>query len=466
MAEKDYAKMSQDIIAEVGGKENVSFATHCLTRLRLTVKDTGKVDLDRIKSIQNVLGAQFSGGQLQVIIGKDVDQLYDVFCNDTGLAKQALIDENLDAETNKQPFSLKNALGMTLASFQASVVGILPIISVCGLIKAIAQICGPTMLKLFAEGSDAQTLLTFVGDAGFYFLPVFMGYTSAKSLKTNPFIGMLLGAILIHPTLISVVGGGTPFKVFGLPMTAVNYTSNVLAPFLVVLAMKYILSFFEKVLPKAISGILAPLFTVLIMLPLGLCVFGPIGYYIGVVLTGIFTWLHKYLGPVATGLISGLWYFLVALGMHGPVVMTAIVNFATNGYDDLILVSSCGNFAVYAAAIIALIKIKEKNERETIGSGLLSLYMAGVSEPIIFGLLLKYRKAALYYFIGGFCGGFYAGLTHVKITNFGSNLIPFLSYAGETSNMVNGIISCLICFAVALVLALIFGFDEKKKAEN
>ena len=466
MAEKDYAKMSQDILAEIGGKENVSFATHCLTRLRLTLKDTDKADLSKIKDIQNVLGAQFSGGQLQVIIGQDVDKLYDVFCNDTGLTKQALINENLDAEEEKQPFSLKNAAGMLLASFQGSVIGVIPIISVCGLIKALTLICGPTMLKLFADGSNAQTLLTFVGDAGFYFLPIFMGYTASKALKTNPYIAMLLCAVLVHPTLLSIVSGGAPFTVFGIPMTLVNYTSNVLAPFLVVFAMKYVLSFFEKVLPKSVSGIFAPLLTVLIMLPLGLCVFGPVGYYIGVILTGIFTWLHRYLGPVATGLISGLWYFLVALGMHGPVVMTAIVNFATNGYDDLILVSSCGSFAIYAAALVALFKMKDKSAKDTIGTSLLSLYLAGVSEPIIFGFLLKYRKAALYYLIGGFCGGFYAGLMHVKITNFGVGLIPFLAYAGETANMVNGIISCVICFAVALVLALIFGFDDKKKAEN
>lgn len=82
---------------------------------------------------------------------------------------------------------------------------------------------------------------------------------------------------------------------------------------------------------------------------------------------------------------------------------------------------------------------------------------------MIFSFLLKYKKAALYYLIGGFCGGFYAGLTHVKVTNFGATLIPFLSYAGETSNMINGTISCVICFVVALVLALVFGFDDNKK---
>ena len=460
----DYTNLAQELIEKVGGPSNVTQVTHCMTRLRFNVKDNSKVDGEAIKGTKGVIGYVYNGGQHQIIIGQTVDKVYDTVCEVGGFAKSAAVDENLDKP--KEKLTAKGVFNAILNYASGSLTPLIPLIISAAMIRTIETLLGPGMLNVISAESDLYKVLDFTYNAGFYFLPVFMGYNSAKSLKTNPFIGMLLGAILIHPTLISVVGSGTPFKVFGLPMTAVNYTSNVLAPFLVVLAMKYILSFFEKVLPKAISGILAPLFTVLIMLPLGLCVFGPIGYYIGVVLTGIFTWLHKYLGPVATGLISGLWYFLVALGMHGPVVMTAIVNFATNGYDDLILVSSCGSFAIYAAAIVALIKIKEKNERETIGSGLLSIYMAGVSEPIIFGLLLKYRKAALYYFIGGFCGGFYAGLTHVKITNFGSNLIPFLVYAGEKSNMVNGIISCLICFVVALVLALIFGFDEKKKAEN
>ena len=139
----------------------------------------------------------------------------------------------------------------------------------------LAAILGPDLLNLLPVGSDISILLTFVGDAGFYFFPVIVGYTAAKKFGVTPVLGILLGAILIHPTLIQMVSKGTPFSVFGFPVYMTNYSGTIIPTILSVWVMSYVEKLFNKYIHKSIRSVFAPAFTIIVMLPLTLCLIGP-----------------------------------------------------------------------------------------------------------------------------------------------------------------------------------------------
>ncbi len=195
-------QIAKEVLAAVGGKDNVSNVAHCMTRLRFTLKDNGLPNLEEIKKIKGVLGVQISGGQFQVIIGQNVNKVYEHVCKLSDFEAQKTVEENLDAP--KEKLTVKTALSKAMNILSGSITPLIPIMLVAGMFKMIVAVFGPTMLGVLSEGSDLYTLFTFIGDAGFYFMPVFLGYTSAKKMGATPVLGMLLGAILIHPTFLGM----------------------------------------------------------------------------------------------------------------------------------------------------------------------------------------------------------------------------------------------------------------------
>ena len=155
----------QNLLPAIGGKENITAAFHCMTRLRLNVKDKSLVNTDEIKKVDGVAGSQFVGDQLQVIVGTNVPKVYDIFIRETGLSAEAAVDENLDAPK-------KGAIDTAFDYISGSLTPVLSAFIAAGLFKTIIPIFGPDMLKLFTAESDIYTLLTIMGDAGFYFLPI------------------------------------------------------------------------------------------------------------------------------------------------------------------------------------------------------------------------------------------------------------------------------------------------------
>ncbi len=454
-----YEQLCQDILVYVGGKENISFVTHCMTRLRMNLKDQGQVDQNKIKRIKGVLGCQFSGGQFQVIIGQHVDDVYNEFIEMAGVQAQNKIDEQLDS--TKEKISWKELPNKLIDAVSGCVTPILPIITATGIIKLIAALLGESMLNVLPATSDLMVLLTFVGNAGFYFFPVFVAWAASKKFNTSTPIALFLGAILIHPTLIEMVTNGTQFSVYGIPMTLVNYTSQFLPSILIVWVMSYIYQFVDKISPKSMKIILVPTCTMLIMLPLALCIVGPLANLLGQGLAAFFTSLYSLVGPLAIGLIGASWYFLVATGMHQALIALATTMIANMGADSIILVGSkSGSYALMGLAIAYLIRCK-KEDKAIASANAVTLLVGGISEPTIFSMLLRYKTAMLVQIIAGFVGGVINGILHVSIYFFGAtNILTGLAFGKD---LVLGMVGCCVSFVVALVLGIVFGFDDSRK---
>lgn len=464
---KKYEELCYQILNFVGSKENIINALHCETRLRMTLKDRGLVDLKQINDLDGVLGCQFVGEQFQIIIGQHVGDVYKEFCKIAELNEEKAIEENLDLNTNKR--SIKYWFNkIVIDVISGCVMPLLPIFVSAGIIKMLVTILGPNLLNVFSVDSDVITLLTFVGDAGFYFLPIFAAWSAAKKFNTNIPIAMFLAAVLIHPTLVEIVTNGTSFTVYGIPMTLVSYASQFLPTILMVWILSYVYKYLNQYCPNSIKMAVVPTCTILIMLPITLCVLGPIGTYCGVLISNFAVWLSSTVGPLAVGLIGGLWYFLVGLGMDKALIPVVTTQFATYGYDNLFWLSAImATYALIGVSLAYVIRSKKEDKSVSV-SNAVTLIVGGISEPSIFGCIWKYKKAMAYLFAGGFIGGAIASILQVKAYTIGTGNILFFTVCagGDGSSLVPGIIACTVAFLVSFILGIVFGFESREKEKS
>ena len=459
-----YTDLCNQVIANVGGKENISNALHCMTRLRLTLKDRSKVDMDAIKAIKGVLGAQFSGEQFQVIIGPAVSQVYTEFCEIIGIGQSAMVDAE---EEEKKAFDLKQIPSAIMSYVSGSVAPVLPIMLGAGFFKMFYSILGTGLLNVLPEGSALMQSLYIIGNAGFYFLPIFVAWGAARKLKTSIAMALFLGTILIDPNILNIVNAGEPFKFLGfLPMPLNNYASAVLPPLLTVWILSYVYKFFENYIPKSIKVIGVPFCTILVMVPLTLCVLAPVGNWIGIIITTVIGAVYKFAGPLAVALVGALWMFMIATGMHIAVIQMAIINLTTIGNDPVVLTgSTVAQYALMGLALAYFLKAKGE-EKQVAGANAVTLIVGGLSEPTLFGLLLRNKKAMAYQIIAGGIGGLVCGLLKAGFfTMAASNFMNVLGFTGSTpTNFYKGAAACAIGFMITLLLGLILGFEDKKSA--
>ncbi|HIV50266.1 MAG TPA: PTS transporter subunit EIIC [Candidatus Faecalibacterium intestinipullorum] len=458
-------QIAKDVLAAVGGKSNVTSVTHCMTRLRLVLKDMGLPKQDEIKKISGVIGVVVAGGQFQVIVGQNVPKVYEALCKEGGFQEQEAINENLDAPKEKLT---PKKIGSNILNYLAgSMTPLIPILMAAGMFKTVTTICGSTMLNILPAESNLYILLDFLYDAGFYFLPIYIGYTAAKKIGATPVLGAYMGGILIAPDLLALVSAGEPFSILGIPMKLVSYTQSVLPIILSVAALYYVERLFKKIVPDAAAIVFVPTFTIFVMSPIALCLLAPLGSilsnYLAIILNGVAT----YGGFLGKAIIASVWEFLVMTGMHTPLVLPAMTTLMETGVDQLIFV--CGKCAVYATigmSIGAFFRLHNDERSANVGY-LISAVLGGVTEPILYGIGLRYRRPFLGMIAGGLAGGAYAGLMHVAVYSMSpSNILSFTGFVGgSTANLVNGIIALIISTAVSAVVTYFVGVESKPKAK-
>jgi len=465
----NYENTAASLLEYVGGKDNVSSVTYCMTRLRITPKDRSLIKDDEIKGMEGIVSTKTVGAQYQIIIGPDVEHVYKAFCKQGGFAVVSKINENMDQELVKEKLTPKVMVDRILDTIGACVAPMLPIITAAGLLKLIVAVVGPTMLGILPETSNFIRLLTFVGDAGFYFFPVYVAYSGAKRFGANIPMALFIAGVLLHPTLIEIVGAGEPFSVYGIPMTLTTYSANFISMLLITWAMSYVEKGINKIIPKSLRALLYPLLLILIMLPIALCILGPVGAIVGQGIANGIIFLHKFAGPVTIAIIGACWPLLIATGMHQALIAIALSYIATIGFDDSILVGAIiSNYPMIAIGLAYLILSKTAEERSYAASSFVTLTLGGISEPTLFGIILKNKKAILYMLIGGFAGGLYAGIMKVAVYFVGvGNVLVSLGFAGErASSLTHGLIGSVIAFAVTFVLCMVFKFDNSAKREK
>ncbi|NEW66479.1 PTS glucose transporter subunit IIA [Carnobacteriaceae bacterium zg-84] len=441
----NYKDLAQTILREVGGKENVSSVIHCATRLRFVLVDEQKANTNALKQTPGVVGVVQSGGQYQVIIGSDVANVYRPLVELGGFKEEKEVDTT-------QPQTIGARLMATISGIFTPV---LPVITAAGMIKAVLSLL--VVFKLVTTKDQNYQILNFIGDAGFYFLPIFLGGTAARQFKTNQYLGMLMGAFLLHPTFVGLVAAtkesGAGIHLFGLPITPVGYSATVIPVILSVLFMSYVERFADKISPKAIKFFSVPLITALVTSVVTFTVLGPIGAIVGQWLGSFFKFLETF-GPWVVPTVVGIFSpFLVMTGTHYGLVSIGINNRATIGYDTVVQPGMlASNVSQGGAALAIAFKTKDVNKKALASSaGITAIF--GITEPALYGVTLQNKAALIATMISGGIGGFFLGIMNARNFSGGSpGLLTITSYIGENT------LYYLYVALAGLVLSVVLSF--------
>ena len=466
-----YEQMCREILPLVGGRENITSCYNCMTRLRLVLADLEKADLEALKKVQGVLGVNVVGQQVQCIVGQKAGTVCKEFCEIAGITQEAAVQdtelEKADTQAEqKKAFSPKAIPNKILDVMSNCIQPLLPIIICASMFKLANTLLGPTLLNLITEESDLYRLFTFIGDVPFYFLPVLVGYTSAKYFNVSIPMGIVMGGILLHPTFSEIVAAGEPFTVYGIPMQLVDYSSSIVPVLLCVWIMSYVDKFFQKHTPEMLKFMLAHFLTLAVMLPIGLCVLAPAGNVIATAIAGVFVKIPEYLGPVGVGIVCLVWPMLVAVGMHMPVAMLAFATFLTVGHEDVCFVAD--NLQHYVAMGVALafaVRAANKDDRTLGVSSFVSMFLGGVIEPTIFGIAFPYKRYLAALLLGNGIAGVFASLMGVgSYALSASNIFGILAFSGSTThNLIFGILSAVVAFVGGFVISFLLDLAAKKK---
>ena len=241
----DYKQLASGILRHVGGTENVQSLVHCATRLRFQLKDGAKFDTEELKKTKGVMGAMFTGGQYQVIIGPDVHHVYDELIAETGLTGGTVDRVEADDLKGQKPKMLERAMDTLSSLFTPAIAAI----TGAAMVKVLLVLL--TMAGLLDSASPTCSLLSIAGDAPFLFLPVILAYTSSVRFGVDPMVGLTIGFMMVHPNYTAMVNAGEPVSMFGfLPVTLATYTSTVIPVVLVIYAASWVQKLADKGLAK------------------------------------------------------------------------------------------------------------------------------------------------------------------------------------------------------------------------
>ena len=459
MASK-YDGLARIIIQNVGGKDNIESITHCVTRLRFSLKDESKANTDILKETDGIVTVIQSGGQYMVVIGNHVPQVFDAVVSVGHLeSKSALAGGNEIETTGKQ--NLFNSFISIITSVFTPFLGVL---CACGILKGVLALL--TAVGIMSSASGTYNFLYSLADAAFYFLPPILGMTAAKKFKLPEMEGLLIGLALVYPY---ITGGDYDISnLFGIPVSmppSGNYTSSVIP---VILAVAFAAWFenkcVKKIVPDTIKLFGVPLITLFVTFVLTIFIIGPVASVIANVLALFFNTLNA-ASPILMGAIVGFfWQILVMFGLHWSLVPIAMSNMSTVG-EDIILVAMLGTTFAQTGAVMGIwLKTKDKKIKSLAPAAFVS-GVAGVTEPAIYGLTLP-KKAPFFRtcVIAGVAGAIMCTMGVKAYQMAGMGVFAYPAYVNtatnDTSGMIIAIVVSLACVVAGFVSELLFYKDD------
>lgn len=458
-----YEDLAKDIVQKVGGEENINSLTHCITRLRFKLNDEDKADTEYLKQHDEIVTVMKSGGQYQVVIGNHVPDVYNAITKITRLGS--------DNENHTQEANSGNMLNRFIDLISGIFQPILGILAAAGMIKGFAALF--LALGWLTESSGTYQILFALGDALFYFFPVFLGFTAAKKFGSNHFIGMAIGAAIVYPSLVSamelgakgahILFAGTIFEVesnlsfLGIPVISMTYTSSVI-PIIVAIYFASILERkLKRIIPDVVKTFFVPFFTLLIIVPLTFIVIGPISSWIA-------NWIGSGainiygLSPILAGLLLGaFWQVFVIFGIHWGLVAIMINNVSTSGYDIINPLIFAASFAQTGIVIGLFLKTKNtKLKSISLPAAISGIF--GVTEPAIYGVTLPRKKLFIYScIISGLFSGF-VGFAGSKMYFMGGlGIFGYTTFIGE-SGLDFAFWATIIASLLAVLVGSIVGY--------
>ncbi len=446
----DYGKTARELVQELGGDENITNVAHCATRLRFILKDETIVDTAKVSKIPGVITTVQAGGQFQVVIGNHVKDAYEQ------VLKLVSIDEKQAKDTGKKGGIFSRIIDIISSIFAP----FLYTLAACGILQGILGIF-VAMNAIDTTGGTYQ-ILNFISWTAFTFLPVLIAVTASKKFGVNTFVAVVIACALVSPDYINMVNAGQDVYFLGIKVQLLSYTSSVIPIILSIWIASYVQKFFDKYLPIVVRNLFSPMFTIVIMVPLTLLAFGPIGNTIGGAIGGAYNYLYG-LSPIVAGVIvGGLWEVLVIFGVHWGITPVTVGNYANLGYDTFTGLQASAVFSQAGAALGVFLKTKDKDMKGvSLSAAVTGLF--GITEPAIYGVNLRLKKPMICGCVAGAVGGGIAGAFNA--VSWGYNMpgiatLPAYFKAGHMTQFTGLLISIVVAFVLGIVLTYIVGFDE------
>lgn len=363
------------------------------------------------------------------------------------------MSEQLQASKEENPSLLNQMLSVIGGSFSP----ILGVLAGSGLLSALLAVC--TMFGWLSPESGTYAILSAAGHAVFYFLPIFLGITLSIKLGANAYVGGAIGAALLEPRFTSLLSEGADRTDFlGIPVLLMSYSSTVFPIFIAVSMYALLDRFLKKRIYKDIQMFINPLLSLLIIVPLTVILFGPIGVFAGEGIGAVIEWLSSVSGLLTGAVLGAAWNFLTLLGLHWAVIPIAIANLAL-GPDPIIGMAAAAPFALIGMSIGVLFRAKDRNLKTLAASGIVPSALAGTTEILTFGIFLRYKRTMVYVATAGAIGGAINGALGVKMAVF--SLPSFLSIPAFTP-IGSYLIGTMSALAAGFILTFAFGYEEPK----
>ncbi|MBJ7643987.1 PTS cellobiose/arbutin/salicin transporter subunit IIBC [Weissella confusa] len=458
---QDFKKLANSVVDAVGGVGNVTNLTHCMTRLRLILKDEAKASDETVKNIPGVMGLVKQGGQYQIIIGNNVAAAYKEILA-LGVDGGATVDAS---EQPKQKWTLKR-VGMTiLDAIIGTMTPLIPAIIGGSMVKLLAMLL--LMTGVVGETNSTYVLLNTIGDAAFFFLPILVAVSASKKFGTNTYLAVAIAGLMVHPVfmdLMAKAAEGQAVTLAMLPITSVKYTYTIIPAIVMSWLLRYIEAGVDRITPLVTKNFLKPMLILLVGAVIAISIVGPAGVWLGNGISAVVYGIHGKLGWLAVAIVGAIWPLLVMTGMHRVFTPTIVTTIAETGSEAMVMPSEIGaNMSLGGVSLAVAFKTKNRELRQTALAAASSALIAGITEPALYGVAIRLKRPMIASVITGFIAGAVAGLAGLASHSMAApglfTSVQFIDKDNPTSILWIAAVMA-ISVVVSFALTLILGFED------
>ena len=442
---KDYSELIQSVIAGVGGAENIENFIHCATRLRFTLKDGTKFDQKALKETQGVLGALVSSGYYQVLIGPQVNDVYAQLMETPELKNIAKETKQDAGNESEKKAGLLDRFSKMMSDVYAPYI---PILATGGIASGLIGL----LANLGVVDSASLTYQTFyaIFYSLIYFFPILLAFTAGKHFKCNPYVAVALGASIMYPGVADLLVTGEKASLLGIKFTAYNFSGSFIPILLAVFCMSYFEKWLKKILPQVTQFILVPFLCLIVFVPLSILVFGPAGGFIANGINAVYGVISA--NRILVGIVfGGLFSLVILLGMHWAVTPILLGVMAEQGFEPALAAGGLGGYAALGICLAVAVFAKNSGDKATAGSAAFTNALCGITEPGLYGIILRSKWLLGTMVFSGAAAGLVFGIGGVAATNFAfTGILAFSGWLGCVNFP-------MYCVGIVVAIALGFG---------
>lgn len=448
----DHKTTAAGVLAGVGGEENIQSLVHCATRLRFVLRDESKADTAAIRATSGVITTAQAGGQYQVVVGNDVPEVFAVIQSQIGPGTA-----NDEVESGPKG-SLFNRLITMISSIFTPILWAL---AGTGLLKAF--LAAAVTFGWIDSSTTTYTILNALSDALINFLPLALAITAARYFKASEFTSFAIAGALVYPSTVAL-NGVADITFFGIPVTMVSYVSSVIPIIVIVWLQSHAERFLYAALPGAVRRFVTPMIVVLIAVPLVFLVVGPISSFVGGLLASAIGWVFATVPWLGGAILGGLWQVFVIFGLHWGLVPLFQLEYQNTGMILLLGPVFAGVLSQAGAVAGVLVRTRNKNLRSLAAPATLSGFLAGITEPAIYGINLPLKRPFAFGIVGGVVGGAIIATGGVFSRAFvvpSGLALPALFGNGDMVMLVIGLAAAIV---IPFLLVVLVGFKDPVEA--